>query len=106
MNDNDEMINDKQIASQMKFEKLCASGDCSSMPAKQKMQIKVGYTVNPSNVRPHNLGTLLLYGKHCVIHHLVPFTTYNNTLNLRISQSAVQFSSVPKSAECGVLLYG
>ena len=34
----------------------------------------------------------------------VPFTTYNNTRNLRFSQSAV-FCSVPKSADCGVLLY-
>ena len=40
---NDEMINDEQIAKEMKFEKLCASGDCSSMPAKQKMQIRVGF---------------------------------------------------------------
>ena len=39
---NDELINDEQIAKEMEFEKLCASGDCSSMPAKQKMQIKVG----------------------------------------------------------------
>ena len=38
---NDELINDEQIAKEMEFEKLCASGDCSSMPAKQKMQIKV-----------------------------------------------------------------
>ena len=29
------------IADKKKFEKLCASGNCSSMPARQKMQIKV-----------------------------------------------------------------
>ena len=29
------------IADEIKFEKLCASGNCSSMPARQKMQIKV-----------------------------------------------------------------
>ena len=40
-NGDDEMINDEEIAEEMKFEKLCAAGDCSSMPAKQKMQIKV-----------------------------------------------------------------
>ena len=39
--DNDEMINDEQIAKEMKYEKLCASGNCSSMPQKQKMQIRV-----------------------------------------------------------------
>jgi len=39
----DEMINDEEIAEEMKFEKLCAAGDCSSMPAKQKMQIKIHY---------------------------------------------------------------
>ena len=37
----DEMVNDAEVADEMKFEELCASGDCSSMPAKQKMQIKV-----------------------------------------------------------------
>merc|ERR1712008_394696 len=37
----DEMINYEEIAKEMKFEKLCAAGDCSSMPAKQKMQIKI-----------------------------------------------------------------
>ena len=35
------MVNDEDVAKEMTFEKLCASGDCSSMPAKQKMQIKV-----------------------------------------------------------------
>ena len=35
------MINDEQIAKEMKYEKLCASGNCSSMPQKQKMQIRV-----------------------------------------------------------------
>ena len=37
----DTMIDDGELAEEMYFEKLCASGDCSSMPAKQKMQIKV-----------------------------------------------------------------
>ena len=40
-NGNDEMVNDNEVADEMKYEALCASGDCSSMPAKQKMQIKV-----------------------------------------------------------------
>ena len=35
------MIDDNEVADEMKFEALCASGDCSSMPAKQKMEIKV-----------------------------------------------------------------
>ena len=35
------MIDDDEIAEEEKFLKLCAAGDCSSMPAKQKMQIKV-----------------------------------------------------------------
>ena len=37
----DEMVNDEELAEEMNFEELCASGDCSSMPSKQKMQIKV-----------------------------------------------------------------
>ena len=37
----DEMVNDEELAKEMKFEELCASGNCISMPAKQKMQIKV-----------------------------------------------------------------
>ena len=40
-NGDDEMIDDDEIAEEIKFLKLCAAGDCSSMPAKQKMQIKV-----------------------------------------------------------------
>ena len=40
-NDDDEMINDDEIAEEEMFLKLCAAGDCSSMPAKQKMQVKV-----------------------------------------------------------------
>ena len=40
-NGDDEMINDDVIAEEIKYSKLCAAGDCSSMPAKQKMQIKV-----------------------------------------------------------------
>ena len=39
--DGDELRNPDEIADQMNYERLCASGDCSSMPAKQKMQIKV-----------------------------------------------------------------
>ena len=41
---NKEKIN-KQIfgEEEMKFEKLCASGNCNSMPSKQKMQIKVNW---------------------------------------------------------------
>ena len=35
------MVNDEDLAKEMKFEELCASGNCNSMPAKQKMQIKV-----------------------------------------------------------------
>ena len=35
------MVNDDEIATEMGFEKLCASGNCDSMPAKQKMQIRV-----------------------------------------------------------------
>ena len=41
LKDGDMMVNDEDVAKEMTFEKLCASGDCSSMPAKQKMQIKV-----------------------------------------------------------------
>ena len=40
-NGGDELINDDVIAEEIKYSKLCAAGDCSSMPAKQKMQIKV-----------------------------------------------------------------
>ena len=40
-NGDDQMINDDEIAEEVKYSKLCAAGDCSSMPAKQKMQIKV-----------------------------------------------------------------
>ena len=40
-NDDDEMIDDDEIAEEEMFLKLCAAGDCSSMPAKQKMQVKV-----------------------------------------------------------------
>ena len=39
--DNDEMVNDADLADLMKFQEMCASGDCKSMPSKQKMQIKV-----------------------------------------------------------------
>jgi hypothetical protein len=31
------------VAKEMGFEKLCASGNCNSMPSKQKMQVKVHY---------------------------------------------------------------
>merc|ERR1712156_842260 len=41
--DGDEMINDKEVANEMKWEALCASGSCNSMPAKQKMQIRIHY---------------------------------------------------------------
>ena len=37
----DEVVNDDEIAEELMFEALCASGDCSSMPTRQKMQIKV-----------------------------------------------------------------
>ena len=37
----DEVVNDDEIAEELMFEELCASGDCSSMPTRQKMQIKV-----------------------------------------------------------------
>merc|ERR1711971_1511869 len=39
----DEMVNDDDVAEEMGFEKLCASGNCNSMPSKQKMQVKVHY---------------------------------------------------------------
>ena len=41
--DDDEIINPAELAEEMEWEELCAhpSGDCSSMPAKQKMEIKV-----------------------------------------------------------------
>jgi len=39
----DELINDEQIAKEMEFEKKCALGECISMPAKQKMEIKIHY---------------------------------------------------------------
>ena len=72
----------------------------------QQIQVQESIsTVKPRNLCPCNLRTPLLCSQHCVIHHSVPFTTYNNTCNLRISQSAVQFCLVPKSADCGVLLY-
>ena len=40
----DEMVNDEEVADEMKWEKLCASGSCSSMPSRQKMQIRVNTT--------------------------------------------------------------
>ena len=43
------MIDDNEVADEMKFEALCASGDCSSMPAKQKMEIKVSYQTHSQN---------------------------------------------------------
>ena len=48
------MINDEEIAEEMKFEKLCAAGDCSSMPAKQKMQIKVSCQKADKTRKKHN----------------------------------------------------
>ena len=33
------------MAELMKFKEMCASGDCKSMPSKQKMQIKVKISV-------------------------------------------------------------
>ena len=39
--DGDEYKDPEEIAEEMKYEKLCAAGDCSSMPEKQRMQIKV-----------------------------------------------------------------
>ena len=41
----DEMVNDDDVATEMGFEKLCASGNCNSMPAKQKMQVKVNFQI-------------------------------------------------------------
>jgi len=41
--DGDELKNPDEVADQMGYEKLCSSGDCSAMPAKQKMQIKIHY---------------------------------------------------------------
>ena len=37
----DEMIDDNDVADQMKIEAFCASGSCKSMPSKQIMEIKV-----------------------------------------------------------------
>jgi len=39
----DELINPEELAEEMKWEELCASGNCTAMPAKQKMQIKIHY---------------------------------------------------------------
>ena len=54
-NGDDEMINDDVIAEENKYSKLCAAGDCSSMPAKQKMQVKVScqYAVKTKIKRNH-----------------------------------------------------
>ena len=41
LKDEDMMVNDEDLANELEFEKMCAAGDCSTMPAKQKMQIKV-----------------------------------------------------------------
>ena len=60
------------------------------------------------NILDEIVKTIYQFWKSLKEHHIsdsVPFTTYNNTRNLRILQSAVQFCSVPKSADCGVLLY-
>jgi len=43
LKDNDEIVNDAEMAELMKFKEMCASGDCKSMPSKQKMQIKIHY---------------------------------------------------------------
>lgn len=40
----DEMVNDEDLAEEMHFEELCASGDCSSIPTTNLMQIKVMFT--------------------------------------------------------------
>ena len=45
LKDNDEIVNDAEMAELMKFKEMCASGDCKSMPSKQKMQIKVKISV-------------------------------------------------------------
>ena len=60
------MVNDEDVAKEMAFEKLCASGDCSSMPAKQKMQIKVCliFRNNPESILRHNNTTQLLELKY------------------------------------------
>ena len=46
------MVNDEDLAKEMEFEELCASGNCNSMPAKQKMQIKVYFisTISICNI--------------------------------------------------------
>ena len=41
LKDGDMVVNDEDVAKEMEFQKMCASGDCISMPAKQTMQIKV-----------------------------------------------------------------
>ena len=37
----DEMVNDEEIEKQMKFEQLCESGDCSTIPPTNLLKIKV-----------------------------------------------------------------
>ena len=46
----DEMVNDDDVSEEMKFEKLCGSGNCNSMPSKQKMQIKVIWKMFSKNI--------------------------------------------------------
>jgi len=41
--DDDELINEEELDNELDFLKLCNSGDCSSMPDKQSMKIKIGY---------------------------------------------------------------
>ena len=43
LEESDEIVDDddEEILEEIKFQKMCASGYCSSMPTKQKMQIKV-----------------------------------------------------------------
>ena len=62
-------------------------------------------TVNPCNLCPHNLRcSTLLYTIRSHLLHTITLAICGFR-NLRISQSALQFCSVPKSADCGVLLY-
>ena len=77
----DEMVNDAEVADEMKFEELCASGDCSSMPAKQKMQIKVNICV--------------IYTKSLkLVHHLIVKLTFFYNISPIVIQMEIFFDLV------------
>ena len=43
--DGDELVNDDEINKQMQYENLCAAGDCSTIPDKNLMKLKVRYYI-------------------------------------------------------------